>query len=711
MAEPSAIRRVAESARTMANKMLPRFVVGALLAGVTASTFGISLGRMRGTAIVGQNFDATLVAQLGSGERLSDLCVGTEVFFGDSLASSAKVSTSLSAGSSAGEVLIRVRTSSAVDEPVVTVNMREGCLQKNTRKYVFLAEVSRGNAGGIAASSDEVSGTAPAKLRAVGGSGSKFDRTSGSASAVPALPGALRTKPILDNIRPSKAVVDQVGGTATRLVAKATTDSTSKASRSRLKLDPLELGAERDLVLRASSELLTLPSTDPQQRASSAALWQALNAQPQDMLRASQQLQALEMDVIKMLAKARVTDTATTDLRVQFAKSRAERFSNWLVYTLAAVVFLSWLVAAYLLVNRRKRGVQSIAPWWRKGLETAGRESEDAVREALTGETREMPGAADRFGSRLARARAEPLSGTAGNTRSTTPADRFKTVSPLEPKDRVEFSMSLPNMTGMPRIVNAEELFDVQQQADFFVSLGDFDKAIEVLRHHIADNVETSAVAYLDLFDLFHQLGRKDDYKTLSEDFIRTFNAKVPVFDGYKAATQSLESYEKVLSRIVALWPTPKVLEVIEESIFRKPDSKSEVFSLAAYRELLLLHAIAKKVVEPIEVRKPVVRNETTKQARSAYAPTTTQPVLAHLQDLPKLHGFGQIEKKTDPTRPPASRHLGLDIDLNFGLDDFPGKPDAVGTAFTGGDAAAVFTHELLKFEKFSVDPKAPKTR
>ena len=53
------------------------------------------------------------------------------------------------------------------------------------------------------------------------------------------------------------------------------------------------------------------------------------------------------------------------------------------------------------------------------------------------------------------------------------------------------------------------------------------------------------------------------------------------------------------MTRIVALWPTPKVLEVIEESTFRKPDSKSEVFSLAAYRELLLLHAIAKQVVTP----------------------------------------------------------------------------------------------------------------
>ena len=54
------------------------------------------------------------------------------------------------------------------------------------------------------------------------------------------------------------------------------------------------------------------------------------------------------------------------------------------------------------------------------------------------------------------------------------------------------------------------------------------------------------------------------------------------------------------MARIVALWPSHKVLEVIEESIFRKPGSvEGEAFDLDAYRELLLLYAIAKEVVEP----------------------------------------------------------------------------------------------------------------
>lgn len=145
--------------------------------------------------------------------------------------------------------------------------------------------------------------------------------------------------------------------------------------------------------------------------------------------------------------------------------------------------------------------------------------------------------AAARFAPGFVR-EAEPVFDFTMGAASVSPANRFKTPEPIAAPDRIELSISLPSMTGMPRIVNAEELFDVQQQADFFVSLDDFDKAIEVLRHHIADNVETSAVAYLDLFDLYHQLGRKADYEALSENFSRTFNAGIPAFDCYEADTQ-----------------------------------------------------------------------------------------------------------------------------------------------------------------------------
>jgi hypothetical protein len=237
----------------------------------------------------------------------------------------------------------------------------------------------------------------------------------------------------------------------------------------------------------------------------------------------------------------------------------------------------------------------------------------------------------------------------------------------------------------MPRIVNAEELFDVQQQADFFLSLGHPDKAVDVLRLHIMDNVETSALVYLDLFDLYHSLGRRDDYDTLRKDFHRMFNAQVPAFDDYAIDTHGLEFYVAALTRIESLWPTPKVLDVLEESIFRKPDSRNEVFSLAAYRELLLLHSIAKKLIsrpgqpeekggEPALAPAPDV--PAALPQTTSFGPTNILPLSARFQEPPAPLAAAlpsavaaalvtEIASAPDLTRPPVSPRLGLDIDLS----------------------------------------------
>jgi hypothetical protein len=78
------------------------------------------------------------------------------------------------------------------------------------------------------------------------------------------------------------------------------------------------------------------------------------------------------------------------------------------------------------------------------------------------------------------------------------------------------------------RLVSTEELFDIQEQADFFMSLDQPEQAIAVLKNHITDNVETSALAYMDLFDIYHRTNREADYQELREEFNRVFNAQVP---------------------------------------------------------------------------------------------------------------------------------------------------------------------------------------
>ncbi|WP_436154470.1 type IV pilus assembly protein FimV [Polaromonas sp. LjRoot131] len=629
-----------------------KYLFSALLMGLAANTLAASLGRMRGAAMVGHPLDVTLSAQLDSAENPSSACVSADVFFGDSQVSPDRVRTAISPGAGAGEILVRIRTTSALDEPVVTIFAREGCQQKNSRKYVLLAEMLGDNTAPVSSALAQAAAAAssvqlrPAAPSRVGTSRAKPETRAGMASS-------LATPPVRAAGKPPAPV---------------------RQSRARLQLAPIDLTIERDPVLRSSPELLTPPSIDAQQRTTAAALWQALNAQPQDMLRDGQRLKSLESDVAAMLAQSRKTEQAVTELRGQLEQARQERYSNWLVYALGAVLLFVLLAAGLLWRRNRQHALRfSHGPWWDKNGEQSGFAADAGP---ASGHAGTVPAHEERVPKP-----AVDLDLDALHFESTR---KLPAARPVE-ADRPEFLPSLGGLSGMPRLVNAEELFDVQQQADFFLSLGHPDKAVDVLRLHIMDNVETSALVYLDLFDLYHSLGRRDDYDALRKDFHRMFNAQVPAFDDYAIDTHGLEFYVTALTRIESLWSTPKVLNVLEESIFRKPDSRSEVFSLAAYRELLLLHSIAKKLMSRSgeaeeEGSEPALASALDVPAAlpqtTGFGPTNILPLSARFQGPPAQLAAAlpsavaaalvtEIASTPDLTRPPVSSRLGLDIDLS----------------------------------------------
>jgi len=199
----------------------------------------------------------------------------------------------------------------------------------------------------------------------------------------------------------------------------------------------------------------------------------------------------------------------------------------------------------------------------------------------------------------------------------------------------------------------------VHDKADFFLSIGEYDQAIALLEAHVHDDAETSALAWMDLLELYHSLGRRSEYERLRTEFRQHFTAHVPDFDQFDHATDSLENYERALSRIVALWASPRVLEVIEESIFRRPGlAGAEPFSLEAYRELVLLYHIAQDVLQPDGSQQDVPQ-----PGQAANAPD------GHFHDT-SVHPLtlAQREPPVAPREllmvPPPSARLGVDIDL-----------------------------------------------
>ena len=335
-------------------------------------------------------------------------------------------------------------------------------------------------------------------------------------------------------------------------------------------------------MLRVSTELLSAPQDGGTRRAEAAALWRAINASPEEILRDAQRLQSLQSDVSALQGQNQKDQGEIAELKTQLQLAHSERVGRAWVFGLAAALIAAGVAAVFFWLRSRE---QSRKSWWSPGASGSG---VDPASGPEATEQSAGKGAVAKNAQIDIDLSAAPASGLGSPAPATVPP-------PLAALDGVDFQASL---SGAGRAVKVEELLDVQQQADFFISLGQYEQAVATLRNHIADNVETSALAYLDLLKIYHLQGRDKDYALVRKEFNEVFNAEVPEFAAFGRQTRGLESYRAALSRITSLWPTPRVLDVIEESIFRKPGQGSQVFDLEAYRELLMLYAVAKELVE-----------------------------------------------------------------------------------------------------------------
>ena len=656
-----------------------KYWTGCILLSTALSSSAVTLGRHSGAAMIGRPLDVRIQVLLAPGEDLNNLCIQTDVFYGDTQVSSNLVRTSPQRSTPDVESSVRVQASLPVNEPFVTLYVKAGCGTQFTRRFVLLADLvnepltaaappssNPAPAAGAAVESSAVSRVAPALGAPLSSASPGGATASGSGSSAPR------------SAKPARADAPAPAPKPPSVVRRAPPKPTAALAAPRLQLDPIDLttGIERDPTLKLSPLLLSEPSSSEETRAAAAQLWKSINATPEEILRDAQKLAALESEVAQLRQEQTRSQAALGELNTQLEQSRGQRFQNWLVYLLGACLLLALL--AVLLVWRRRQevvvqGSEASRAWWAPDDEEqtlrvplAGGDPAAAKSSDLTPLTPATP-VGDGLDVDLDFDLDHDSSFDGLNDRSGEPAvTQPMPATPLAAgtiaaRDRREFSTSA---IGVSRSVATEELFDVQQQADFFVSLGEDEQAIQVLKDHLVESHEPSALTYLDLFHIYHRLGRRRDYESLREEFNHVFNAGAPPFDGYSQRGQGLESYETAFSRIQALWPQPRVLDLIEQSIFRdSTDSSTEVFDLEAYRELLMLHAIAKDLI---------LRDGSAPRATGDFQHTAMQPLKAAGKLAPMVSRVlpaASDQQHTQPMgldeTPPASPRLGLDINLD----------------------------------------------
>jgi hypothetical protein len=225
-----------------------------------------------------------------------------------------------------------------------------------------------------------------------------------------------------------------------------------------------------------------------------------------------------------------------------------------------------------------------------------------------------------------------------------------------------------------PRELSVEELLDLEQQADFFIALGQEDAAVDLLMSHLRSAGGQSPLPYTKLLEIYRRQGDRSAYERTRARFNRRFNAYAPDWDTGPGAGRPLEDYPETVALLESAWHSPIDAMALLEGLLFKRDDTSELFDLPAYRDVLLLYSLARDLWQ------------------HGGGHTGTQvDVLLPLDDSGALAAqvpYPSAREVNDPELPREKRGLDLDLDL-----------EPVGV---GGDTRAGM---LTSFEMTGFDP------
>lgn len=598
---------------------LKHCALGAVLLCAAVGSSALTLGRARGAALLGQPLQITVPLQLAADEDASGVCFEADVFYGEVRQESTRVSVTSERNAAGQPTAVRIQARMPVDEPVVSIYLRSACGVSTSRRYVLLADLVSETSPAVvpSASAQQIR---PSAERLPSSTPVAVETGNGTVAPTPTV------KPVPVPAVPAKR-------TTSRTEAAQPLGKTPATGRPRLKLAPLDLMQDWEPALKSSSELLVPPVEDLQKRLAAAALWKTLNLTPEEVLQDAARLQGLEQNVSKLSEQTAQNQRQMQSLLARLEKSESERYANPLVYALALALLA--MVGGMVWLWRRLRNAGD-APWWRgQGdsqltsleRETTAQDNIPAVHPPLAAApVAVMPPPAK---SEPAVSR-KPLTDVDIDLHLDELSPPAPVVTPTASAPLSSRMMGLrdfsPSMSGSLRSINTQEVLDVRQQADFFMTLGQYDDAIALLEHNIADHAESNPLVYLDLLKALHTLSRKAAFDRYRDEFNALFTGEVPPYNQFNQAGQGLEMYPELCAHIASVWPSRAALEFIEKCLVRDPNAAAEVrFDLEAFRELLLLHALLTRLSG--EATSGVAPFSTAKSAEPLPPPADTGPV------------------------------------------------------------------------------------
>ncbi|MBL8309500.1 MAG: hypothetical protein JNL19_03660 [Burkholderiales bacterium] len=177
------------------------------------------------------------------------------------------------------------------------------------------------------------------------------------------------------------------------------------------------------------------------------------------------------------------------------------------------------------------------------------------------------------------------------HTQTNTEAERTaKALS--EASERLNSPLFQPSDTASH--VDVSELSQATDEAQVYADLGRNEQAIEILRAHIDAQTgdRTSPAPWLMIFDLYRRTNNRSGYDQLAPLFRKRFNGRMPDWETYGhelALDDGLEAFPHLVARLERTWGTPDARKFLEDLLYDNRGGSRLGFSLAAYRDILLL--------------------------------------------------------------------------------------------------------------------------
>jgi pilus assembly protein FimV len=700
------------------HRTLLSLAVGSLFFGPAISNAEVNFGRVNNATVLGASLDF-LVTLSGDNSTMVAECFQTEVYAGTDKIAQEFVQTSIVA-TNPQSIALKIMTTSRIQEPVVNIKVTYICGAPVTRSFTALVDPPEIN---LPRSTEEISSNKTTQVaqdlspnevlslkapdldnrRAAQFNESKpTERTSFSENNRNKQPKRNRDAEISDSTS-AKSERGMRLEAGTRLQTQEE-GSVSRSTKNPTRQKSHDVVARDSAPVRAVGGRLSLDPEAPAQQpgqttATAAALpivrlpltWDgvansrggspAASASGVDALLAEEKAKigSLELALGQLRQENRTARLELAKTRAQLAQNSTSASNSLGLYLLGLLCVLLAGLAAFLAwaLRRRHRDQEETkeTAWW-KSMETEGN-SEASLPASSAPAIAAGP---------LIMSKVVPSSIPPRVAQDPTP--RVLTQSQSQNFAAKYASSAQRNDTLFDanhhyKHVSVEELIDLEQQADFFIVLGQDEAAVELLLDHIQGTGETSPMPYLKLLDIYRRMDDPKGYELVRTKFNQSFNAYAPDWESEPSSSASLDAYPEIVESIQNKWNSPQETMGYLESLLFSQGGSTGTFDLEAYGELLLLYSIARDFSDESDPEQPVnllptpptssMPSESVQLAHSLpLSPSQPSHLVTRLVSSPVSVAPPELtdKKKTDIP-------LDLDLGIDFDLSEFPSKKES----------------------------------